>query len=152
MNAELVGELDAAGIDNLQAIHCGMSSFCRRSSYYNPLARGNVAISGHATLHPELLDNLLPRRKIEVPIRTLDSLRLTNVDFIKEDVEGHEIEGLTGALQTIARCRPVMLVEVMGRNFSKFQELLLAINYHLVDLATLIPSYQQTENYLVYPN
>lgn len=41
---------------------------------------------------------------------TLDSLGL-DVDFIKADVEGMEVPLLSGAMETIARCRPVLFCE-----------------------------------------
>lgn len=49
---------------------------------------------------------------VTVALRTLDSYELTDVGFIKVDVEGHEREALAGAKNTIARCRPVILVEI----------------------------------------
>jgi len=42
---------------------------------------------------------------------SLDSLNLEEVDFLMLDVEGHEMEVLKGAEQTISRCNPVVLVE-----------------------------------------
>jgi FkbM family methyltransferase len=38
---------------------------------------------------------------IKVPMTTLDSFGITNVNFIKIDVEGHELEVLKGSVQTI---------------------------------------------------
>ena len=38
---------------------------------------------------------------IKVPTKTLDSFEITNVNFIKIDVEGHEKEVLQGAVKTI---------------------------------------------------
>jgi hypothetical protein len=38
---------------------------------------------------------------IDVPKKTLDSFGLTNVNFIKIDVEGHEKEVLEGSIQTL---------------------------------------------------
>ena len=50
----------------------------------------------------------------EVEIRTLDAFRLTDVTFIKIDVEGSEREVLEGARDTIARERPPLLLELLS--------------------------------------
>jgi FkbM family methyltransferase len=50
----------------------------------------------------------------EVEIRTLDGFGLTDVRFIKADVEGSEREVLEGARRTIARDRPVILLELLS--------------------------------------
>jgi len=42
---------------------------------------------------------------------TLDALELDDVDFIKLDVEGHELSALKGASATLIRCRPAVLFE-----------------------------------------
>lgn len=46
-----------------------------------------------------------------VAVRTLDSFIFDNVGFIKIDVEGYELEVLKGAVETIARCRPILYIE-----------------------------------------
>lgn len=48
---------------------------------------------------------------IEVECRTLDSLEISPVGFIKIDVEGHELNVLRGARSTIMRDRPIMYIE-----------------------------------------
>lgn len=48
----------------------------------------------------------------DVPIVTIDGLNLGKCDFVKVDVEGHEVKVLRGAAETIARFRPVFYVEV----------------------------------------
>lgn len=47
-------------------------------------------------------------------ILPLDDFGLENVSFIKIDVENMEADVLDGAVETILRCRPVMLIEIQG--------------------------------------
>jgi FkbM family methyltransferase len=47
---------------------------------------------------------------------TVDSLGITDVSFIKVDVEGHELNALLGAAETIERDRPALLIEVEERH------------------------------------
>jgi FkbM family methyltransferase len=53
-------------------------------------------------------------RTYRVEVRTLDSFALTDVRFIKVDVEGSEREVLDGASATIARDRPALLLELLS--------------------------------------
>lgn len=46
-----------------------------------------------------------------IPSRRLDEFDLENVDLIKIDVEGWELEVLKGARETIKRCQPVLMIE-----------------------------------------
>jgi FkbM family methyltransferase len=48
---------------------------------------------------------------IEILLKTLDSYNLENVTFIKVDVEGHELEVIKGASETINRNKPDLLIE-----------------------------------------
>src|SRR6267378_2537391 len=50
----------------------------------------------------------------EVEIATLDAFGFADVRFIKADVEGSEREVLEGARATIARERPVLLLELLS--------------------------------------
>jgi len=47
----------------------------------------------------------------EIPMEPLDSFALDDVDFVKIDCEGFELFVLQGAVETIARCRPTVIVE-----------------------------------------
>lgn len=47
----------------------------------------------------------------DIPMHTLDSFGLRDVDFIKIDTEGHEYFVLRGAKETILSCKPVVIVE-----------------------------------------
>lgn len=57
----------------------------------------------------------------DIPLNTLDSYELDHVDLIKIDTEGFELFVLRGAVATIAKCKPVIVVEQKpghGRNFN----------------------------------
>ncbi len=45
------------------------------------------------------------------PLRTVDSFKFSNIDFIKIDVEGDEQSVLEGALETLKEYRPVVVLE-----------------------------------------
>lgn len=53
--------------------------------------------------------------KGEIEMRTLDSFAFAEVDFIKIDVEGLELDVCKGAEKTIRENRPFMVVEQKGR-------------------------------------
>jgi FkbM family methyltransferase len=57
-------------------------------------------------------------RDFRVTCVTIDSENLQNVGFIKIDVEQHEREVLRGALATIKRSRPLLLIEVCPLKYS----------------------------------
>jgi FkbM family methyltransferase len=54
----------------------------------------------------------------KAPMRTLDSYQLTNVGFIKIDVEGHEEAVLHGGLETLRREMPNLMIEIEERHAS----------------------------------
>jgi len=47
----------------------------------------------------------------DVQICTVDSFDIPNVAFIKIDIENHELQALHGAVDTIERCRPAIILE-----------------------------------------
>lgn len=49
-----------------------------------------------------------------VPMFTIDSWQFQDLDFLMLDIEGYEQPALEGAVQTLARCRPVIAVELKG--------------------------------------
>lgn len=70
----------------------------------SPLNLGNEASTGFSAGGTGNFVSMIP----------LDSLNLTNVSFIKIDVEGMEADVLEGATQTILKNKPIMLIEICG--------------------------------------
>lgn len=68
--------------------------------------------------------NTRVRDVIEVEVTTLDAFArdhdLPRVDFVKIDVEGHELEVLEGAAATIRGHRPVIVCEIEERHLERY--------------------------------
>jgi FkbM family methyltransferase len=60
---------------------------------------------------PDDLDSLASGRTTVVACIPLDDLRLPRIDVMKVDVEGAEAEVVSGAIETIERCRPAIVME-----------------------------------------
>ncbi len=58
------------------------------------------------------LDRYTAHRALKVRMDRLDNVYDGTAGFIKIDVEGHEQAVLDGAVETIDRCRPRILVEI----------------------------------------
>jgi FkbM family methyltransferase len=56
----------------------------------------------------------------DIPLKTLDSFKLKEVDLIKIDCEGYELFVLMGGVKTIRECRPVIIVEQKPDNAQHF--------------------------------
>lgn len=55
-------------------------------------------------------------KNVVVRMKTLDSFQLTNVGFVKIDVEGHEVAVLHGGLETLRREMPNLMIEIEERH------------------------------------
>jgi len=70
---------------------------------------------------------------VVAPMKTLDSFKLTNVGFVKIDVEGHEEAVLHGGLETLKREKPNLMIEIEERHapgsFDRVSTLLGSIGY-----------------------
>lgn len=62
-----------------------------------------------------------------IPLKTLDSFNFNDIDLIKIDVEGFEQDILQGALSTIERNRPVLVIEQQKHEYQDDMKTLPAI-------------------------
>jgi hypothetical protein len=70
-----------------------------------------------------------PRGTFPVHQVTIDSLDLRECDAIFLDVEGYEVSALRGASETIARTRPVLMVEILPRSAEAITAHMAQIDY-----------------------
>lgn len=87
-----------------------LSDRCGNATLHVPYV-GDVTVTTRSSLEANV-DADLSYRDIEVNVATLDSFSLSDIAFIKIDVEGHELAVLRGGVETLIRSRPNLLVEV----------------------------------------
>lgn len=71
----------------------------------------DAGVRGVSSLHRRDIHG----ESIKVPLVRLDDLGLSDVRFIKIDVDGHEVPALRGAEEVITRDQPRLLIEVEQR-------------------------------------
>jgi FkbM family methyltransferase len=74
-----------------------------------------VVVTGCATVSDNASAAYPAYQGVDVPMERLDDVYSGTCGFIKVDVEGHQQAVLEGAVETIRRCQPRMLVEVEDR-------------------------------------
>ena len=68
-----------------------------------------------------------------IATKTIDSLNLDQVVFIKLDIEGMEYKALKGAVDTIQRCGPFIAFENHKTDSNSVEQLLKDLNYIIYD-------------------
>ncbi|GIJ21959.1 FkbM family methyltransferase [Micromonospora lutea] len=102
----LAGQLRAAFPD-VEVVEAAVSDHEGTATLYLP--------EGGAIVGTSSLEDATQGPAVSVRRITLDSLDLTDVRFVKLDIEGHELPALRGAERTVRRDRPVLLIEVEER-------------------------------------
>ena len=68
----------------------------------------------------------------------LDQFQIINVDFMKIDVEGHELSVLLGAKETISKFKPVLFIEILHGLDTTIRtqlfDFIAKFNYNMVDI------------------
>ena len=116
-NPFLAKILDRSLSDNVKIFQVALSNKKGNATLKIPISK-NIEEHGLASIED---DNTLNNRSIKeyiVKKNELDNYQLEKVDFIKIDVEGHELSVLEGCKKLINKYRPVFLVEIEERHKS----------------------------------
>lgn len=65
----------------------------------------------------------------KVRMMTIDGLGLSRLDFIKLDIEGMEIEALSGALHALQKLKPAMVIEILKTNPDSIRQMVERYGY-----------------------
>jgi FkbM family methyltransferase len=114
-SSALCDRLRKAYPKNVIVHQCALSDESGAASLRVPILDGNAEF-GLATL--EVGNSLIDRSTTEVVIRkvALDDLGLTDVGFVKIDVEGYELAVLRGGRKLIEKLTPRLLIECEERH------------------------------------
>ncbi len=152
INDGLTGELRAFAEGRpLEVIGIGLSNTEAKLTLHIPVKDGKP-LYGWASLHRGNLPDADSYIKLPVSVRTLDSFKLQDVTFIKADVEGHEIQLLSGAIETIRNNRPVVLIEVKPKNRKMVHQYFNELDYSPHQLIKLTGFSGSDENIIFIPH
>jgi len=112
INPEVTANLQCAELPNVNLVHTGLSNSKQEVILYIPLLNGTLPLVGWASLQPGNCPGVDAYKQIPGRVCPLDDFALADVDFLKIDVEGHELQVLQGARETLVRYRPRILAEV----------------------------------------
>lgn len=113
----LAGNMTINNCFNAQAIWAALSNKVSTMkmpvpNYLEPASFGSLELefTGHNEFIGQTID-YSEDNMVEVQTKTIDSLNLGRVDFIKMDVEGMELKALEGGRETIRAYKPFMFIE-----------------------------------------
>jgi FkbM family methyltransferase len=99
-------------LPNVEVMPFALSDVSGQAKLRIPLSKSNV-LAGWATIETaNSLSDFDAEQEVVVETRTLDSLDLKNIGFMKIDVEGHEMSVLHGGERCILRDKPILLIEI----------------------------------------
>lgn len=150
VNEEVATPIAQYNPGNVTLFTCGLSSVARIARFYIPVIRG-FALNGWGSFDRGNLPGAEEFIEKDVQVKPLDDSGITGVDFIKIDVEGHEIEVLKGAAATIRESRPIVLIEVRDENLSPVNAWFLALNFRRYSIEELFNLKEKNENQLYVP-
>lgn len=118
---------------------------------------GFTAFGVSGTMDEEI--NLPGGGTIDIPVRKLDSIHFPEVGVIKIDTEGYETPVLEGAKETIAKNKPILIIEVhkaTGKAAATFAEekqrigkILTKLNYNWTIYSRPISLHDEMQPFLI---
>jgi FkbM family methyltransferase len=149
-NPSLASALLESVPDNVRVLSTALSDHVGYGNLKVPVDRG-VTLVGWGSLEPPSLHQLDRVNELNVKVTTLDALEIPQVDFIKIDVERHELALLRGSVLTLMRCKPWITVEVFPECRAEVLTFMQLQNYQSVDLMALTGHAGTSENMVFIP-
>jgi len=122
------------------SIHVPQPDYCKPSSFGSLELRANASneFIGQSIDYSDTATT-------EIPMIAIDDLKQSRVDLMKIDVEGMEIEVLTGAERTIGLNKPIMLIERIKSDIALLTHLLNPMGYRFFNLGINILAVHESD-------
>ena len=150
INDDLTQLLEAYRAENIHVINKGVSSKTGHAVLHIPVVQGE-ALTGWATLNPNIYPNVERFDQKEVEICRLDDYNFGEVGLIKIDVEGHELEVIEGAIETILKSKPFIIAEIKTKKVGKIRNLLKDNGYTITNSGDVVGVPSKKNNYIFKP-
>jgi len=115
-NPELCSRMRRSEPKNVTVVQCAVGEAPGVARLKIPVGASKHLLTGHASLLESAMTEFDEYVEIDTPIRTIDEMGLSNIEFIKIDVEGFETEVLRGALNVLRSERPNLMIESETRH------------------------------------
>lgn len=150
INDGITREIAQYNPGNIELIHSGLSSKAGAAKLFIPVA-GGLAMAGWGSLNRDNLPGAEKLIEIDTELKPLDDYAIGDVDFIKIDVEGHEVEVLHGAAATIERSRPMVLIELKKEHVEEVDAWFLKLDYKHCRLEDFVEAQGHRSNHIYTP-
>ena len=108
-----VEELKSILPSNCTIHRCALADFTGPATFFMPTEADPSTVQTASLVSPGAD---IAHNQVTVDVKRLDDFGLADVSFIKVDVEGAEYAFLQGAVATLERCRPSLLIEIEDRH------------------------------------
>ncbi len=117
----LAGNIALNNCLNARAVHAAVAStdgtvLCPVPDYNHHCSFGSISLQNLDPDGEEKIGQVIDYtedKMVRIASVRIDSLYLPRCDFIKIDVEGMEVDVLDGAAETLARCQPIVMCEML---------------------------------------
>lgn len=150
-NPLLANELDRHKPRNMRVWNVAVSSTTGKNATLRVPVVGKQVLNGWASVQTPNVEGVTDWQDHRVITQALDALSFESISLVKIDVEGHEFDVVKGAVKTLKRHMPWLIIEVWKDNRELVQAFLSNLNYRTISLQELVGKPGSPQNLIFIP-